>query len=162
MNFRYDLAMSGKVDRKAWAAVVQRLLDEQCAGNKSAFARRVIVDERAINPRTVYAWLTEDMAVSEKSVRAVADGFELNPLDLLVEVGVYAPDQLPERQADSPFDEERRLVLESDLTPRQKKRILEELERMQAEDEAAIAALREKDLKRRRDRVSELLKRRTA
>jgi hypothetical protein len=155
-HFRYDLAMSGKVDRAAWAGVVQRLLDEECAGNKSAFARRVVVDERAINPRTVYAWLGGTMAVSEASVRAVAEGFGLNPLELLVEVGVYTPDQLP-RTTPEQFDAERRLVLDSNLANDVKARILQELDRMEAEDEAAIEQLREKDRRRRRERVAVLL-----
>lgn len=151
--------MSGEEIRDRWATVVQRILDEHCAGNKSAFARRVVIDGRAINPRTVYAWLRGDMDVRESSVRAVAEGFELNPLELLVEVGVYTPEQRAQASAEQ-FDEERRRVLDSDLTNQQKAYILQELDRMEAEDEAAIEQLRQKDRRRRAERVSTLLEQR--
>jgi hypothetical protein len=152
--------MSGEEIRDRWATVVQRILDEHCAGNKSAFARRVVIDGRAINPRTVYAWLRGDMDVRESSVRAVAEGFELNPLELLVEVGVYTPEQRARASAQE-FDEERRLVLDSkELDNSQKAFILQEIDRMEAEDEAAIEQLRAKDRRRRAERVAALMQQR--
>lgn len=156
MNFRYDLAMSGEVNRDAWAAVVQRILDAECKNNKSAFARKVIVDGRAINPRTVYAWLSGEMAASEKSVRAVAEGFGLNPLDLLVEVGVYSAEHLPQISHEQ-MDEERRRVLDSDFSEAVKAKILMELDRMEEEDERMLAQLRERDRQRRAERLTQLM-----
>lgn len=155
VNFRYDLAMSGEVDRAAWARVVQRLLDDQCKGNKSAFARKVIVDGRAINPRTVYAWLAQDMTVRDSTVRAVAAGFGLNPIHLLAEVGVYPTEELHEQ-----MNEERRRVLDSDLDDDAKAEILRQLDEMEAADEALIEQLREKDRQRRADRVTTLIEQR--
>lgn len=149
--------MSGDVNRDAWATVVQRILDEECKGNKSAFARRVIVDGRAINPRTVYAWLSGEMAASEKSVRAVAEGFSLNPIELLVEVGVYTPDQML-RIRHEEMDEERQAVIDDPgFDDVQREYILKELDRMEEEDEAAIAVLRERDRRRRVERLKTLM-----
>lgn len=154
--------MSGDVNRDAWAAVVQRILDTECRGNKSAFARRVIIDGRAINPRTVYAWLGGEMAASEKSVRAVAEGFGLNPIDLLVEVGVYSAEHLP-RPTREQMNAERQRVLDSGLPDDVQVEILMELDRMEREDAEMLAQLAERDRQRRVERLTTLMEqRRTA
>lgn len=157
-KFGYDLAVSGEVNRAAWAEVVQELLDDRCKGNKSAFARLVIIDGRAINPRTVYAWLDQAVAVRESSVRAVASGFGLNAIDLLIRVGFYTLEQMPTRPTREEMDEERRRVIEDpDFDDVQKAYILQELDRMEEEDERVLAQLRERDRQRRIERLAAII-----
>lgn len=159
---RYDhLVANGVVDRHEWAQVVLELLDaegkDRAHGARTRFAEKV-----GINVRTIGIWLAEDVDVKETSVRAAARAYGLAEMELLIRVGFYSLDQLPERPAGpSAFDAERQAVLDHQgLTSRQKAYILKELDRMEAEDEAAIEALREKDRRRRIERVETLMEQR--
>jgi hypothetical protein len=155
---RYDhLVANGVVDRHEWALVVLELLDaesqERAHGARTRFAAKV-----GVHVRTVGVWLEERVDVKETSVRAAARAYGLGEMELLIRVGFYSLDQLPERPPPSAFDAERQAVLDyPGLTDRQKKYILQELDRMEAEDEAALAQLREKDRRRRAERVTALM-----
>jgi hypothetical protein len=149
--------VSGVVDRNVWATVVKQILDDQCHGNRSEFARRVIIDGRPMSPRTVYGWLNGEADVKESSVRAVADAFGLNPVEMLIQVGFLTREQVPV-YPDSVIDEEQRRVLESeDLDDQQKAYILAELDKMRATDEDLLHAQRERDRRRREERIDILI-----
>lgn len=150
VNSRYSLSVSGTVDREAWAEVTQEILDAECKGNKSAFARRVFIDGKPINPRTVYAWLNHEFEVKESSVHAVAKGFDRNPIELLIRVGFYTLDQVPMRLPDEVVDDEQRYVLDLEgVSDETKVIILQELETWRATDEGMLTRQRERDRERR-------------
>ncbi|MEV0805764.1 hypothetical protein [Micromonospora sp. NPDC050200] len=136
--------MVGEVDVNEWAKVVRELLDSETRGKKAPFARAVGVDVR-----TVSNWLDRAVAVREANVRRVAETFELNPVELLVRVGVLQPADLPYRPTDEEIDEEQRAVLESDLDDETKAEVLQQLEEMRAADERLIVEQRERDKQRR-------------
>lgn len=131
---------------------------DRAHGARTRFAEKV-----GVNVRTIGVWLAESVDVKEASVRAAARAYGLGEMELLIRVGFYSLDQLPERPAaPSKFDAERQAVLDfPGLTDRQKKYILQELDRMEAEDEAAIEALRDKDRRRRMERVETLMEQRS-
>lgn len=90
MRVRYSADMAGRtIDRSAWASVVRELVRELDGGNKSAFARRV-----GYTTKTVDRWLAGAVDVSEGAIRQVADRCKRNPVELLVAIGYYRPDEL--------------------------------------------------------------------
>lgn len=78
-----------RIDRDAWAKVVRGFVDAASRGNKSAFARRV-----GMTTKTIDRWLAGTVDVSEQSVRVVAEALDQNPMDLLVLLGYYRPDEI--------------------------------------------------------------------
>jgi len=85
MDVPYPLAVSErKVDREAWAHEIARLIQEEAAGNKSAFARRI-----GLGVRSIDRWLAREVNVSEESVRNVCRALNLPPMPMLVRVGYY-------------------------------------------------------------------------
>lgn len=151
--------MSGVVDRKVWASVVQEILDAECRGNRSEFARRVVIDGRPMSPRTVYGWLRGEADVRESSVRAVASAFNLNPVELLIRVGFLTREQIPVYPSDVIDEEEMRVLDHPGLDAEQKEYILRELEKMRATDEELLARQRERDRQNREARVDSLIDR---
>lgn len=90
MRVRYSADMAGRqIDRNAWASVVHDAIQRLDRGNKSAFARRV-----GLTTRTIDRWLGAAVDVSENSVRQIAEHTGQNPIDLLVTVGYYRPNEL--------------------------------------------------------------------
>jgi hypothetical protein len=79
----------GSINRDAWADLIRHLRQERAKGKTAPFARLISVD-----PRTVDRWLRCEVNVREDSVRALARALELNPVDLLVQVGYYEPAEL--------------------------------------------------------------------
>ncbi|QOC89846.1 hypothetical protein [Micromonospora craniellae] len=136
--------MVGEVDVNEWAKVVQELLDSKTKSKKAPFARAVGVDVR-----TVSNWLDRAVAVRETNVRRVAETFDLNPISLLLRVGVLQSADLPYQPTDEEIDEEQRKVLETDLDDETKAEILQQLEEMRAADERLIVEQRERDKQRR-------------
>lgn len=88
---RYDAVVAGDVDRAEWAKFINELLDETPKRNKAALARRIDFRERTID-----RWLRGDTGVDEASVRKVADRTGRNPVELLIRLGVYSRDEMPE------------------------------------------------------------------
>jgi hypothetical protein len=156
MNFPYDsLVATGVVDREAWADVVRELLAEHTKGKKATFARLVGFD-----PTTIGNWLRGDVAVSEASVRQVAERCGRNPMDLLIRVGFYRADQLPVRLTEKQIDEEQQIVLDDPtIDDEQKAYILRELDAMRTSDERLLEDMRARDRERRRARITELIER---
>jgi hypothetical protein len=86
----YDPGMGPRrIDRNAWATVIGGLVTTRARGNKSAFARQV-----GYTTRTIDRWLAAEVDVSESSVRQVAERMGRNPIELLVTVGYYRPDEV--------------------------------------------------------------------
>lgn len=164
-RFPYDrLVADGIVDREAWAVVVQELLDLEAKplvdggklrvhGAKTRFAAKI-----GITARTVDTWLGRSVDVKEANVRAVAKGYDLNPMDLLIRVGFYSSEQMPVRYPDEVIDEEQRRVLDDDTIPDDAKvLILEELELMRMNDAETEELIRERNRQARGRRVQQLI-----
>lgn len=133
------------IDREAWAALIAALITSETKGKKATFARLVGVD-----PKTIGHWLAGNVEVSEQSVRRVAAALDRPPMDLLVAVGYYRPDELtqpPPEVADEP-DPEIAAILAAPVGPVQQKRMLELLFQM-----------RERDRRRRMEDIAFLLER---
>lgn len=157
---------NGIVDRTEWAKVVQEILDLEAApltadsrprvhGAKTRFAMKAGLK----TARTVDTWLHGDVDVKEASVKQVADGYGLNAMELLIRVGFYTVDQLP-RISNAQIDEEQRAVLDrEDLDDEQKAMILQELDGMRTDDERLLEEQRERDRRRRQQRIAELIER---
>jgi transcriptional regulator with XRE-family HTH domain len=122
-----------KVDREAWATVVARLINEEAAGNKSAFARLIGV----ASVKTVDRWLARSVNVSEESVRQVARALRLPVTDLLVLVGLLHPDDLTARPAAAVGEDEAaiRLIQQSDAPPALKRELIDHLLEQRAQHE---------------------------
>ncbi|SCL15120.1 hypothetical protein GA0074694_6222 [Micromonospora inyonensis] len=130
--------------------VVRELLAEEAElhrkthGAKTRFAAKV-----GVSVRTVDTWLRRDVDVKEANVRAVAEAYGRDQMELLIRVGFYAVEQMPYRPSDEEIDEEQRQVLESELDDEIKAEILQQLEEMRAADERLIVEQRERDKQRR-------------
>ncbi len=146
MRFRYDALMSsGVVDREKWAKVVAQLIADHTRGKKATFARLVGFD-----PTTIGHWLRGTVAVSEASVRQVAERTGRNPMGLLIEVGVWSIDELPVRPTEEEIDEEISMVLDAPgLDDQQKMLIIQELEAWRTEDRELQERLAARDKERR-------------
>lgn len=148
---RYDhLVATGEVNREAWAEVVQELLAAEAeAQNRKHGSKTRFAAKASVSVRTVDTWLRRDVDVKESSVRAVAEAYGRDLMELLIRVGFYAIEQMPHRPTDEEIDDEQRQVLESDLPDETKARILQELDEMRAGDERLIVEQRERDKQRR-------------
>ncbi len=132
-NVRYAGDMSARrINREAWAAEVQQLITEETAGNRSRFA--VLV---GMSYKTVGRWLDCSVDVSEDSVRQVARALGINALDLLIRVGYYQPSDIqpaaPPVAAEVADDPALSAILETDLPPRYKARMIQRLTELRAE-----------------------------
>jgi transcriptional regulator with XRE-family HTH domain len=155
MRARYDLRMTGRdVDRAEWAKIVRELLDQHTRGKKAPLARRLGISEKTID-----RWLDGTVRVSEESVYKVAAEFDLNPVDLLMLLGLVTRDEIPVYPSAVIDDEQRRVIDRDDLDAEQKAYILAELEKMRATDEELLAAQRERDRRTREERVDGLIER---
>ncbi|AYF31070.1 hypothetical protein CSH63_27255 [Micromonospora tulbaghiae] len=142
---------TGEVNRQEWAEVIRELLNDEIEaqggrahGAKTRFAMKV-----GVSVRTVDTWLRKDVDVRESSVRAVAEAYGRNLMELMIRVGFYATEQMPYQPTEEEIDEEQRAVLESDLDDETKAEILQQLEEMRAADERLIIEQRERDKQRR-------------
>lgn len=87
-----------EIDRAAWAEVVSELLREEVDtygehGAQSRLARRVDV-----SPNTIQRWREQKVTVATDNVNAVAEATGRSPIDLLVRVGYYTPEDVQERR----------------------------------------------------------------
>lgn len=159
VGYRYDLHVTGVVDRRAWAEVVQEILDAECHGNRSEFARRVVIDGRPMSPRTVYSWLRSEADVKESSVRAVAEAFKLNSVELLIRVGFLTREQFPTFPSEVIDEEQRAVIDRDDLDAESKAAILRALDEMRQTDEDALRQQRDRLRQYRDDRIALLIER---
>lgn len=142
-HVRYPAVVAdGSIDREAWAAVVSQLIAEESGGNKSRFAALV-----GVTYKTVLRWTRAESDVSEDSVRQVARALHISPLALLVKVGYYTEADLdavaPSTVTVAPDDDPAlQVILESDVPPRMKQRMIQRLQ-----------TLRERDAERQVDEV---------
>lgn len=126
-----------KINRTAWAGITRKILDEEYAGNKTAFGAAIDSDRKTIN-----RWLDEDVDVSEEMVRKVARRHNLSPMDLLIEVGYYGTQDVRTEPASAPAEGDPMLELidAAPITPSQKREMREFVEKRRAEAEQAIKA----------------------
>jgi hypothetical protein len=125
-----------KIDRTAWAGITRKILDEEHAGNKTAFGAAIDSDRKTIN-----RWLAEDVDVSEDMVRKVARKHNLRPMDLLIEVGYYgAQDVRHEPAPVADGDELLELIATAPVTPSQKREMQDHVAAKRAEYETALKA----------------------
>lgn len=124
-----------KINRTAWAGITRQLLDEEYAGNKTAFGTAIDSDRKTIN-----RWLDEDVDVSEEMVRKVARRHNLSPMDLLIEVGYYVAQDVRTEPAEpvAVGDELLELIETAPVTPSQKREMREHVAAKRAEADAAI------------------------
>lgn len=87
----YHALVAGAVDRAEWAKFINELLDETPKRNKAALSRRIDFRERTID-----RWLRGENDVDEASVRQVAGRTGRKPMELLIRVGIYSHDEMPE------------------------------------------------------------------
>lgn len=127
----YGSVSERKIDRDAWSAVVQSLIDSRTRGKKAPFARLVGVD-----PRTIDHWLKATVDVAEVSVRRVARATGQHPMDLLVQVGYYEAAEFtrPDTAAEEAFDEEKDLILSAPVSDQVKMKWLERLFELREQD----------------------------
>ena len=126
VHARYPVGVAErKINRDAWARLVDSLVNTETRGKKATFARLVGVD-----PRTVSRWLNSEVDVSEESVREVARNLNRPPMELLVKVGYYSQADIPTitpRESSDPAIEE---ILAAPVTERQKAKMIERLQVM--------------------------------
>lgn len=150
----YPLLMADRpIDRQAWAALVQQLVDEEAKGNKSEFGRMV-----KVTFQTVTRWLKAENDVKEESVRSVARALNLRPMDLLVQVGYYdqgdlsTDGELIAPSKDASDDEAIAAITDAPLTPAVKRELKKWLADRRAEDArrrlADLRALLERETRR--------------
>jgi hypothetical protein len=136
MRVRYAAGVAeGSIDREAWAAVVSQLIAEETQGNKSQFASLV-----GVTYKTVLRWTQQASDVSEDSVRQVARALHTSPLALLLRVGYYTDADLAAALAAAASaaaptgvdqdDPALRVILEADVPPRVKQRMIQRLQQM--------------------------------
>ncbi|MFI2650170.1 hypothetical protein [Micromonospora fulviviridis] len=131
----------GSINREAWATVVSQLIAEETGtpakpeGNKSRFAELV-----GVTYKTVLRWTQGASDVSEDSVRQVARALHISPLTLLVQVGYYTDADLGAAASvvtPAPLDKDDpalRAILDADVPPRVKQRMIERLQELRARD----------------------------
>jgi len=148
---RYDhLVATDEVNREAWAEVVQELLvAETKAQNKKHGSKTRFASKSGVSVRTVDTWLRQEVDVKESNVRAVAEAYGVDLMELLIRVGFYAVEQMPYRPTDEEIDDEQRQVLDSDLDDEYKAELLQDLDAMRTGDERLIVEQRERDKRRR-------------
>lgn len=143
VHARYPLGVAErKINRGAWARLVAALVESETRGKKATFARLVGVD-----PRTISRWLNSEVDVSEESVREVARGLHLSPIELLIRVGYYSPNELsilPPPAPPAEVDEVIDLILAAEGFTNEEK--MNMILRIQDEREAQRAHERQREL----------------
>lgn len=134
MHVRYDQAVGERrIDRDAWADVVAQLIAQETGGNTSRFAQLV-----GVTYRTVRRWLTKGGDVSEESVRQVARAVHIPTAELLLRVGFYDAADLATggeiTPADARDDPALQIILEADVPPRVKQRMIQRLQQLRAQE----------------------------
>lgn len=166
-RFQYDRFVAREaVDRAEWAKVVQELLDSEARppaveggkprthGAKTKFAAKVGLK----TTRTIDTWLVKQVKVSEASVKAVADAYGINPMDLMIRVGYYSASEMPSRPLDDVIDDEIQAVLDDpELDDEQRMLIIEQFEAWRTEDRELHQRLAERDRQRRAERLAQLV-----
>ena len=119
------------VDREAWANVVAHLINQETSGNKSRFASLV-----GVTYKTVLRWINQQTDVSEESVVQVARAVGVKPMELLVRVGFYDPADLTAAEQPPTVDNDPALdaILEADVPPRVKARMIQRLQQLRAQE----------------------------
>ncbi|PZG15063.1 hypothetical protein C1I95_20360 [Micromonospora craterilacus] len=120
------------VNRETWAAFIADAIQHYAGGNTTRFADLV-----GVKYKTVRRWLTKETDVSEESIRAVGRALSIKPSVLLVRVGLYDATEVdatptPEPVADD--DPALREILEADVPPHVKQRLIQRLQQVRARD----------------------------
>lgn len=94
MKVRYLVRVSAnggdrRVDRTAWAALVDTWKRTIAGGNQTRLAEIL-----GVTSRTVSRWLNQEVDVSEGNVTAAARAVGRSPIELLVRVGYYDPEEV--------------------------------------------------------------------
>jgi hypothetical protein len=137
MPARYPVRMTEReVDRGEWSKIVQELIDERTKGKKEPFARLV-----GVYARTLSHWLDSTVAVSESSVRQVADRTGRNAIAMLIRVGYYTLTEVIDavRLLQRTDDPAMQVIARADLPEDVKARIRARLDRRRAAQAAAEA-----------------------
>jgi DNA-binding transcriptional regulator YdaS (Cro superfamily) len=132
-----------EINRQAWADEVQRLIRVHARGNQTQFAAMV-----GVTARTVHRWLNQQAAVSEESVRSVAEAVGVSAMELLVRIGYYTSQEaqavdasrlhadVPPPEIPMEDEESIRLIMESDAPADVKDELVREIRRLQQQHEA--------------------------
>lgn len=134
-HVRYGVGVGERtVDRDAWAQLVAQLINQEAAGNNSAFAKLV-----GVTYKTVRRWLTKETDVSEESIRQVARALHIRPAELLVRVGLYDAAEIAggEQPAVDNDDAAMRVILESNVPPRVQQRMIQRLQDLRRQRQVA-------------------------
>lgn len=130
----YPLAVSErKVDREEWSDEVGRLVEQEAAGNKSAFARLV-----GVSVKTVDRWLAGEVNVSQESVQAVCDALNLPAGPMLVKLGLIREQDIPSSGPAQLVAEDQaaiEMIQGADITPALKRELLAHLRDQQGQHE---------------------------
>lgn len=133
MRVRYVEGVAERsVDRAAWARLIAELINTEAGGNTTRFAQLV-----GVTYKTVRRWILQQTEVSEDSIRQVADALHITPAKLLVGVGLYRPDELAAPAAPEPVADDPALqaILEADVPPRVKQRMIQRLQQLRQADQ---------------------------
>lgn len=161
MYVRYPHDVSErKIDRDAWARIVAELITDECAGNKSEFARLV-----GVGHKTVTRWLLGQVNVSEEKVRDVAHAFDRPTREILVTIGYYSADELPGRDltgepelTEDDIDDEIARIEAEDFKPRVKRRIIQGIREMREQQAESILKIRAEQAEQRRRMIDLLIR----
>lgn len=105
VRYRGHMVDRRSIDRAAWAALIQTLVDSTASGNQTQFAKKV-----GVTSRTVNRWLKQDVAVDSDNVVHVALALGQNPTNLLVQVG-YLTSAEASTGGSQPLDPDVRAIL---------------------------------------------------
>jgi len=138
MHVAYSAGMAGgRIDREAWAGVVQRLMVQfdpgpRGDGNKSAFARRL-----GRPTRTVERWINRQVDVKIETVYSVVDTLDLGPqgsAEVLAEIGIHVSAPISQDPRDDPIIRE--ILADPRWTEAQRTQLVQaQLDRIEADRE---------------------------
>jgi transcriptional regulator with XRE-family HTH domain len=133
IHARYPLGVTadGGINREAWARVVNDLRAAEAKGKTAPFARKIGVD-----PRTVDRWLRQQVAVKEENIRTVARALDRNPVELLVQVGYYRPNEIAPPAVPDPREDPivSEILADPHLTEEQRAELVQiQLDRIEAD-----------------------------
>lgn len=131
-HVHYAGSMPAEINREEWARLVDQLIKDEAGGNKTRFAALV-----GSTYKTVNRWLNSEVSVSEESVREVARALHRNSVDLLVRVGYYTETEfVAPAPLDPTNDPALQAILDTDVPPRVRQRMIQRLEAIRAEQRA--------------------------
>lgn len=133
--------LGGRIDRDAWALVIDAFIDRFDGGNKSAFATRI-----GLTRQTLIRWLARKTDISHESVRQVFDRLKITQeeqAELLARIGYLAAEPAPPPPAPvNPSDDPviRMILDDPQWTEAERTRLVKrELERIKREEAQRVA-----------------------